>query len=306
MHENGWRYSRETMDQMVAEGRIIFGPDERTTPRRKMYLDEQEDQAIRSLVVQERASATAALIELMGADVFDNPKDVGVLSKWIKAVTQGKKDALVLDFFGGSGSTAHAVLSLNALDGGQRRFILTQLDERVGEGSGAAKIGYRTIADVAKERLRRAGARLIAEAGMLADALATGFRVLKVDTTNMADVLRTPDETDQQALSGLEDSVKPGRTGEDLLFQVLLDWGLELTMPISTEKIKDREVFVVEDDALIACFETEVSPELVRAIAKREPLRAVFRDSSFASDDTRINAEQIFREISPSTDVKAI
>ena len=306
MHENGWRYSRETMTQMMADGRIIFGPDERTSPRRKMFLDEQEDQAIRSLIIQERAGATASLIDLMGADVFDNPKDIGVIGKWINAVTQGKKDALVLDFFGGSGSTAHAVLALNALDGGRRRFILAQLDEPVAERSGAAKAGYRTIAEVAKERLRRASAKLTSEAGMLAGSLATGFRVLKIDTTNMADVLCGPDEIKQESLLSFESSVKIGRTGEDLLFQVLIDWGLELTVPISVEKIADHDVFVVEDGALIACFDTEISLDVIRAIAKREPLRAVFRDSGFASDDARINAEQIFREISPSTDVKAI
>src|SRR5262249_1671143 len=148
--------------------------------------------------------------------------------------------------------------------------------------------------------------KVIQDAGLTADGLDVGFRALRVDTTNMADVLRTPDETEQQTLSSLEDSVKPDRSSEDLLFQVLIDWGLELTMPIRMEKLEGREVFVVEDGALIACFDTEVSPELVYTIAKREPLRAVFRDSGFASDDTRINAEQIFREISPSTDVKAI
>ncbi|MDW5610463.1 type III restriction endonuclease subunit M [Mycolicibacterium sp. D5.8-2] len=122
----------------------------------------------------------------------------------------------------------------------------------------------------------------------------------------MADVLRTPDETGQQALSELENSVKPGRSAEDLLFQVLLDWGLELTMPVTVEQLQGHEVFIVDDDALIACFESDVSPDLVRAVAQREPLRAVFRDSGFASDDARINAEQIFRELSPATDVKAI
>jgi adenine-specific DNA-methyltransferase len=127
-----------------------------------------------------------------------------------------------------------------------------------------------------------------------------------VDTTNLADVFRTPDETDQVQISGLECSMKSDRSGEDLLFQVLLDWGLELTMPITVERIEGHQVFVVEADALIACFETNVSSELVRAIAKREPLRVVFRDSGFASDDARINAEQIFREISPSTDVRAL
>jgi adenine-specific DNA-methyltransferase len=306
MHENGWRYSRETMDQMLEEGRIIFGRDETTTPRRKMYLDEQEDQAIRSLLTQERASATGALIDLMGADVFDNPKDIGVLGKWFNAVTQGKKDAIVLDFFGGSGSTGHAVMALNALDGGHRRFIVVQLDEPVAQGSGAALAGYSTIAEVAKERLRRAAAKLVEQAGVLATSTAVGFRAFRVDTTNLSDVLRAPDETEQQTLAVLEDSVKPDRSGEDLVFQVLVDWGLELTMPISVEELEGHEVFLVENDALIACFDTEISPELVRAIAEREPLRAVFRDSGFASDDARINADQIFHEISPSTDVKAI
>lgn len=306
MHENGWRYSRETMDQMLADGRIIFGATERTTPRRKMYLDEQEEQAVRSLVVQERASATAVLVDLMGADIFDNPKDIGVLGKWINAVTQNKPDAMVLDFFGGSGSTGHAVMSLNARDGGSRRFILVQLDEQVAEGSGAAKAGYSTIAELAKERLRRAGAKLLDTAGILGGSLSTGFRVLKVDTTNMADVLRSPDETDQLSLDLVEGSVKSGRSGEDLLFQVLLDWGLELTMPISVELIEGHEVFVVEDGACIACFEPQVSRACIRSIAQREPLRAVFRDSGFASDAARINAEQVFREMSPATDVKVI
>jgi adenine-specific DNA-methyltransferase len=154
--------------------------------------------------------------------------------------------------------------------------------------------------------MRRAGARILADAGLAADDLDTGFRTLKIDTTNVADVLRAPDESKQAALAGLEDSVKPDRTGEDLLFQVLLDWGLELTMPISVEKLEGHEVFVVEDDALMACFDPDVGLDLVKAIARREPLRAVFRDSGFASDDARINTEQIFRELSRSTDVKAI
>lgn len=306
MHENGWRYSRERMDQLLDDGRIVFGVDERTTPRRKMYLDEQDEQAIRSVVVKERASATSALTDLMESNVFDNPKDIAVLGKWINAVTQSKPDALVLDFFGGSGSTGHAVMELNSLDGGSRKFILVQIDEQVAENSTAEKSGYASIADLAKERLRRAGAKLSIKAGLLDDSPSFGFRVLKVDTTNMVDVLRSPDETEQLALEQLEGSVKPDRSGEDLLFQVLLDWGLELTMPIGVEQVAGHELFSVEDGALIACFASEVTPELVNTIAKRQPLRAVFRDSGFASDDARINAEQIFREVSPATDVKAI
>jgi adenine-specific DNA-methyltransferase len=212
---------------------------------------------------------------------------------------------IVLDFFAGSGSTAHAVMSANASDESARRFILVQLGESVETGSEAAKAGYATISELSRERVRRAGQSVVQEAGLAGGGIDVGFRCLRIDTTNMTDVLRSPDETDQLALSNLESSVKPDRSGEDLLFQVLLDWGLELTMPITVDEIDGHEVFVVEDGALIACFESEVS-ELVRTIAEREPMRAVFLDSGFASDDARINAEQIFRELSPATDVKAI
>ena len=294
------------MDQMLAEGRVLFGPDERTAPRRKMYLDEQDEQAVRSLVIQERAGATSALIDLMGTDVFDNPKDIAVLGKWINAVTQSKRDALIVDFFGGSGSTGHAVMELNANDGGHRQFILVQIDEAVAEDSNAALSGYGTIADIAKERLRRAGQRFASNTRTNRDSIQRGFRVLGIDTTNLADVLHSPDEAEQLALSALEDSIKPDRTGEDLLFQVLLDWGLELSLPISVEQIDGREVHDVDDGALIACFAETISPELIREIAARQPLRAVFRDSAFASDSDRINADQVFAEVSPSTDVKTI
>ncbi len=245
-------------------------------------------------------AGTREVRELFGCTVFDHPKPIDLLKKLMAVSTT--HDSIVLDFFAGSGSTAHAVYALNSKDGGRRQFIAIQLPEPCEPGSDAARAGFKTIADVAKERLRLAGAKL-ANAGANGDL---GFRVLKIDTTNMADVRRLPDDTSQAALVGLEDSVKPDRSGEDLLFQILIDYGLELTMPISLEHIEGREVFVVEGDALIACFEDEVSPELVRAIAYRGALRAVFRDSSFASDDARINAGQIFRELSPSTDVKAI
>jgi adenine-specific DNA-methyltransferase len=306
MHDNGWRFSRETMNEMLADGRIIFGPDHSNSPRRKMYLDEQEDQAIRSLVVQERASATSALIDLMSADVFDNPKDVGVLAKWFNAVTQGKKDALILDFFGGSGSTAHAVMSLNASDGGSRRFILVQLNESVAEGSGAAKAGFSSIAEIARERIRRAGAQLIEAAGLLREELDVGFRALEIATTNWADVGRSPEQLKQTELALYSDNVKPGRSEEDILFQVLVDWGIDPGLPILVETIDTRDVFVVDDGALVACFADDLSVAVVKALAKREPLRAVFKDSGFATDAARINAEQVFREISPATDVKVI
>lgn len=306
MHPNGWRYSQETMQQMLADGRIILGVDEKTSPRRKMFLDEQDDQAIRSLVVQERASATAAVASLFGADVFDNPKDTRVLAKWINAVTNQKPDAVVLDFFGGSGSTAQAVMELNVGDGGSRRFILVQLDEAVAAESVASREGYATISALARERLRRAGDRLRADAGVFESELDFGFRSLRIDTTNMVSVDRVPDEIDQLNLDTLTRSVKPGRGALDLLFQVLLDWGLDPSLTIERDEIGDTEISTVADDALIACFGDSVTPEVVRAIADRGPLRAVFRDDAFESDAARINAEQLFREVSPATEVRTI
>lgn len=235
---------------------------------------------------------------------FDTEKSTALLERIIEWACD--KNDTVLDFFAGSATTGHAVMNVNAHDGGNRRYILVQLGEVPNDKSVAAKAGYPTIAAVSRDRLRNAGRSIQGSVGLAVDALDTGFRALTVDTTNMADVLRSPDETHQLALDQLESSVKADRTGEDLLFQVLLDWGLELTMPIGVEEIDGHQLFIVEDDALLACFDDHVSAKLVRAIAQREPLRAVFRDAGFASDDARINAEQVFREASPATDVKAI
>lgn len=301
----GWRYTRrESFEEAVASGHVVFGPDETTLPRQIRYLFESPGLVMSSVHYSYAQTAAADFELLMGGRVFDNPKNWKDLRRIIEYLT-GPSD-LILDFFAGSGSTAHAVIDLNVTTGSSRRYILVQLPEAVPENSLAAGAGYDTISGIARDRIRRATAQALESSAAGAGLGDVGFRMLKVDTTSMAEVFYTPDETDQQTLSGLEDSVKPDRTGEDLLFQVFLDWGLELTMPVSVEKIKGQEVFVVEDDALIACFAKAVSPELVCAIAERKPLRAVFRDSGFASDDARINAEQIFREISPSTDVKAI
>ena len=232
------------------------------------------------------------------------PKPTKFLAKLILAVCREDKNAIVLDFFAGSGTTADAVMQLNAADQGQRSYIAVQLAEDVPSNSEAAKAGFGTIAQLARARIKLAGMKIRSESGI--EHLDTGFRCLRVDTTNMADVLKAPDETEQLTLERLENSIKPGRSPEDLLFQVLLDWGLELTMDIEVLKADGSDLFVVEDGALIACFDSGVSAEVVRAIAERKPLRAVFRDSSFSSDDARINAEQVFRELSSGTDVKVI
>jgi adenine-specific DNA-methyltransferase len=304
--EGYWRYSKETMQRKHEEGLIIGTARglqqkyflEQAAASRKTVTSWWDDAGLTS-------TATRRLSELMGGAYFDTPKPVELVARMLELFTFNEPGAVVLDFFAGSGTTAHAVMEANAEDGGDRQFILVQLGEAPNEKSEASAAGFHSIAEIARERIRRVGTaiRERPDDGNMTDI---GFRSLTIDTTNMTDTHRTPDETDQLGLDQLEGSVKSDRSGEDLLFQVLLDSGLELSIPISVEQIEDKELFVVEDGVLIACFEEHISPAVVHSIAKRLPLRVVFRDSGFASDDARINVEQIFREVSPSTEVKAI
>ncbi|WP_202976017.1 site-specific DNA-methyltransferase [Rothia uropygialis] len=297
---NGWRYSRDTMDELIAQGRVLFGPDETTSPRIKKFLAEQSNRVPYPTFTQSRMPGTKKLDDLLRADVFDYPKDTAVLARWFGAITRDNPDAVILDFFAGSGSTGHAVMDLNAADGGRRRYILVQLGEAVDHPD------YDSIADIARERLRRAGAQVTQEGGLLGSDLDVGFRSLHIATTNMADTRVTADDLVQYALVEAIGSVKPDRTDEDLLFQVLLDWGLDLAEPIAVEEVAGQRIFSVADDALIASLSGEVTDAVVQEIARRHPLRAVFLDAGFASDAARINAEQIFREVSPATEMRAI
>lgn len=314
----GWVFPEESLERRIAENRIHFGPDHTTVPNLKTYLASTEYQSLTSIRYVDGRAASKRLTGLFRGKVFTNPKDELLLRDIYKALGISGDD-IVLDMFAGSGSALHAVWELNVATGAEAQFIGIQVAENLNTSlktaKGAAKqittnaIKYLTelgkpptVAEIGKQRLRLAGDEIRDQAAVLD----VGFRSLKVDTTNMADVLRRPDDTNQQTLTALEDSVKPGRSAEDLLFQVLLDWGLDLSMPVITETIEDHEVFLVDNDALIACFDAEVGPDLVRATAIRAPLRAVFRDSAFASDDARVNAEQVFREISSATDVKVI
>lgn len=233
-------------------------------------------------------------------------------------------DALILDFFAGSSTTAHAVMQLNAEDGGNRRFIMVQLPEVCDEKSEAAKAGYKTIAEISKERIRRAGTKIREElaakqpdtasgqGNLLEDTSAsvqkldTGFRVLKVDSSNMADVFYNPDTVSQKTLMDDVSSIKYDRSPEDLLFQVLLDWGVDLSMPIRRETIQGKTVFFVDENALVACFDKNITEELVHELAEFQPVRAVFRDDGFVSDAVKINVDQIFRQISPGTLIKSL
>ncbi|MDP4031809.1 MAG: DNA methyltransferase, partial [Pseudorhodobacter sp.] len=249
--------------------------------------------------------ATKELKELLNAaNVFDNPKPTRLLKRILQLVTQ--KESIILDIFSGSATSAHAAMQLNAEDGGNRKLIMVQLPEPCDEKSEAFKAGYKTIAEIGKERIRRAGKKIKEENATTAPDLDIGFRVFKVDTSNMKDVYYTPDELKQDNLELFKDHIKPDRRPEDLLFQVFLNWGLDLTLPIAKETIDGKTVFVVDTNALLACFDSGITEELVKKLAKHKPLRAVFRDDAFGSDSVKINVEQIFKLLSPGTEVKSI
>ncbi len=341
--EAGWRYSTQTeMQRQIDLGLVVFREDHKEPPFRKAHLrpitgesqsesdSEEDEEESADLATQVRGSyfykqsqvAVRHLRDLMGAKVFNNPKDHVELARLFEYVLDGS-DGIVMDFFAGSGSTAEAVFDLCARTGQNCPVVLVQLPESLEDNlraaSGAARTTIAnairlveslgrpaTIAELTKERLRRAGARLIQEDSHPRWTGDVGFRSLTVGTSSLTDVLRTPDQLEQIELAFYTDSIKQDRSAEDLLFQVIVDWGLELTMPIASETVDGREVLVVDDNALIACFSETVSSKVVDAIAVRQPLRAVFRDSSFATDDDRINAEQVFAERSPATDVKTI
>ena len=249
---------------------------------------------------------TLLVKSLFEKKVFDFPKPVEMMEDIVEMGSTN--DDVVLDFFAGSSTTAHAVMKLNAKDGGTRKFIMVQIPEVCDQKSEAAKAGYATIAEISKERIRRAGKKILegeCHEGWNKDI---GFRVLKVDSSNMENVYYTPDAIDQKQLKTFADNIKPDRNPEDLLFQVLLDWGVDPSLPIRKETIQGKTVFFVDENALVACFDIEIDEALVKELAriKPEPLRVVFRDSGFVSDSVKINVEQIFKWMSPSSGVKFI
>ncbi len=309
-----WSLSKKAFLERLQDNRIWFGADGDGVPRIKRFLTELKHDGMvpTSLLFhrevghsQEGAKEVVSLFE--GKGHFDGPKPVRLLSRLL-TLANTNPDDIILDFFAGSATTAHAVMQLNAEDGGKRKFIMVQLPEETDEKSEAFKAGYKTIAEISKERIRRAGKKIKEENATTASNLDIGLRVLKVDSSNMADVYYSPDAVEQNLLSLLTDNIKDDRTSEDLLFQVLLDWGVDLTLPITKETIEGREVFLVDGNALAACFvkNGEITEDFCKELAKRQPLRVVFRDSGFKDDSVKINVEQIFKLMSPHTDVKTI
>lgn len=310
---NSWGRPKSTVEEMIKDNRIWFGPTGHSIPSIKRFLSEVKQGITPQTIwmrdeVGDTQEGKKIIIELFkNASIFETPKPPRLIIRQFVTSNFGRDD-VVLDFFAGSATTAHAVMQLNAEDGGSRKFIMVQLPETCNEKSEAFKAGYKTIAEISKERIRRAG-KIILESQCHKDwNKDVGFRVLKIDTSNMAEVYYTPDGVKQKDLPFAVDNIKPDRTPEDLLFQVLLDWGVDLTLPIAKQTIKGKTVFFVNEEPydLVACFDDDITEELIKELAVFHPLRVVFRDNGFTNDDVKINAEQIFRQISPGTDVKSI
>ena len=308
-----WAFSKESMAKLVAEGKVIFSKDGSSRPGLKKFFAElkSEKKPISTWLDREKFSlgynteGTKKANALFDEEkVFDYPKPLSLIRLLIGQIM--KEGDLVMDFFAGSGTTAHALFDWSAKQGVNARFVCVQLQEPVIQKSIAYQSGYRNISELAIERIRRAGQKIL-EGDCHPDwNRDVGFRVLKVDSSNMKDIYYRPDKLSQGDLLEAVDNVKPDRTPEDLLFQVLVDWGVDLTLPIRRESLQGKTVFFVDDNALVACFDTGITEELVKELAKHEPLRVVFRDNGFVSDALKINVEQIFRQLSPSTEVRSL
>ena len=312
----GYRFPEETIKKLLDDGKILFGADENKIIELKLYASEYQEKLSSVFELDGRTGPydlKALFPECVKA--FTNPKPVYLIKKLSSFVLH--KNDIVCDFFSGSATTAHAVMQLNAEDGGHRKFIMVQLPEKVNEKSEAYKAGYKNICEIGKERIRRAGKQILSAGGQLSmdgvrldtnstlntpnSTLDVGFRCLRLDDSNMKPVYYTPEEVSQQDLFSLVDNVKPDRTPEDLLFQVMLDLGVLLSSPIEVKEIAGKKVFNVADGFLLACFDHDVTEETVKAIAQMKPYYAVFRDSSMANDSVATNFDQIFETYSPDT-----
>ena len=298
------RYSAETLKKYDENNEIWFGRDGTAVPSRKTFLCDLKNAGVvpRTIIPfsvgGHNHEAVDEVRALMSDNLFTNPKPTKLL-RHLVTIANCSDSSIILDFFSGSATTAHAVMQLNAEDGGHRKFIMVQLPEKCDEASEAYKAGYKTICEIGKERIRRAGDKIKSESPMTTQDLDIGFRVLKLDDTNMKDVYYAPDDYDQGMLAGLESNIKDDRTDLDLLFGCLIDWGLPLSLPYSSEQIDGCTVHTYNGGDLIACFDANIPESVVKEIAKRKPLRAVFRDSGFASSPEKINVFEIFKLYMP-------
>ena len=301
-----WRLSKNAFLERLQDNRIYFGADGNSVPCMKRFLTElkYDGMAPTSILfykdVGHSQEGAKEVTKLLNAGVFDGPKPVRLLTRLL-TLANLKDDSLVLDFFSGSATTAHAIMQMNADKGSHIKYVMVQLPE-VCDGKGTAyKAGYKTICEIGKERIRRAGKKIKEDSPLTTQDLDTGFRVLKCDTSNMKEVYYNPAEYEASLFSRLEDNIKEDRTPEDLLFQVMLDLGVLLSGKIEETTIAGKKVFNVEDNYLIACFDSDVTEETITAIAKQKPYYFVMRDSSMANDSVATNFDQIFATYSPDT-----
>lgn len=296
-----WRLSRKAFRERLEDNRIWFGPNGDNTPRIKRFLSELRKAGITPMTIWKHTEvdhsqgATQKLAKLFdGKKYFDYPKPVTLIERCLQLYSD--KDSIILDFFSGSGTTAHAVMQLNAEDGGNRQYIMVQLPEETPEDSEARKAGYNTIPDIAKERIRRAGKKIKEESPLTTADLDTGFRVFRLDEGNYEDVNRSPKEFKQDQLDLFLNNIKTDRNDLDLLFGCMLDWGVQLSLPMTQEVVDGTTIYTVNDGDLVACFAENVSEDVVKAMADKVPLRVIFRDSCFAQDADKINIYEIFKQ----------
>ncbi len=295
------------MSKWIEEDRVQFGEDETSVPCLKKYLSDSEEQTPYSVFYQDGRAASKRLRNLMDGNIFDFPKDELVLAELIEMLTDS--DDIILDFFAGSSTSAHSVLSLNAKEQNNRKHIQVQLPEETGEKSEAYKAGFKNICEIGKERIRRAAKKIKDEKkekakkdGLFAnfkDEQDYGFRVYRLDSSNMQDVYYKPQDYDQGNLDLFADNVKSDRTADDLLAQVMLDWGLPLSLKIEQVEVSGKKVFKVAENSLYACFDDGIDEDFAKAIAKDEPLRIVFKDSGFKDDTAKLNVKQLLKQLSP-------
>ena len=304
-----WAFSEQTIKEKIANNEIYWG-DGDSYPMIKRFLSDTQDGLVPTTIFSRKfagdtSSSKKQLDELLdNKGIFDYSKPTLLIKRLLQIST--RENSLILDFFGGSGTTADAVMQLNAEDGGNRKFILCTLDEEVADKSAAKEAGYETIDQISRERIRRAAAKIQEEHPELVGNQDFGFKAYKLDSSNFKDVSALPDQFIQGELFDSVSNIKEGRTGLDLLFQVMLTWGMELSLSIDLEKVAGAEVYDVDQGSLMACFEDEISEDVIRHIAQAQPLRAVFRDSSFANSADKINVSEIFKELSPHTKVKVV
>lgn len=306
-----WRLSKNAFLERLQDNRIWFGPEGDGVPRIKRFLSDlkHDGMAPTSIMffkdVGHSQEGAQEVSKLLDGGFFSGPKPVRLMQRLL-TLANLKDDSIVLDFFSGSASTAHAVMQMNASSGKKCKFIMVQIPQECEEKSEAFKAGYHNICDIGKERIRRAGKKIKEENDIIANSVDVGFRVFKLDDSNMNNVYYSAGEYTQDLLSMLESNVKADRTDLDLLFGCLLEWGLPLSMPYASEVIEGCKVHTYNDGDLVACFDENIPDSVIKEIARRQPLRAVFRDSSFKGSPSKINVGEIFKMLAPDTRVKVI